>query len=163
MRLPPLSKEPIPLGSYSSSSTERKRYSRGDPCHDGEGCGQACPLLPMLLQSDVCHPEVSGCVVSDYSIDLSTVNRYILPARFHMETTQPVLQSIQQNDWMFIIDLKNASLRVPIHPDLRQYLRFVCQGWALQVRVLGFSLLIASQVFTRVIAPVVLILHQSGV
>ena len=64
---------------------------------------------------------------------------------------------------MVSIDLKEAYLQVPIHPDSRKYLRFVVFGRGYQFRALCFGLASAPQVFTRVMAPVSSILHSMGI
>ena len=61
-------------------------------------------------------------------IDLSTLNTFIVSQRFHMETPQSVLRSIRQGDWMISLDLQDAYLQVPIHPESRRYLRFTMGG-----------------------------------
>ena len=80
-----------------------------------------------------------------------------------METTQSVLRSIRQNDWMVSVELKDAYLQVPIHPSSRRFLQFVAGGITWQFRVLCFGLTTAPQVFTRVMAPVSAFLHRMGV
>ena len=84
-------------------------------------------------------------------------------AHFHMETIQSVLLSVRQGDWMASIDLKEAYLQVPVHPDSRRFLRFVAQGNVYQFSALCFGLSTAPQVFTRVMAPVSAILHSWGI
>ena len=64
---------------------------------------------------------------------------------------------------MMSLDLKDAYLQVPIHPDSRKYLRFVAFGQVYQFKVLCFGFSIASQVFTRVMAPVLTFLHHAGI
>ena len=64
---------------------------------------------------------------------------------------------------MISLDLQGAYLQGPVHCDLRRYLRFVVQGQTYQFRVLYFGLTTASQVFTRIMAPVSPILHEYGV
>ena len=64
---------------------------------------------------------------------------------------------------MVSIDLKDAYLQIPIHPASRRYLRFTAGGRTWQFRVLCFGLSTASQVFTRVMAPVLGFLHQLGI
>ena len=59
-------------------------------------------------------------------VDLEQV-WYILMTRFHLETTRSPLHSIRQDEWMVKVDLKDAYLRVPIHPDSPQYFQFVSQ------------------------------------
>ena len=50
-------------------------------------------------------------------IDLSILNLYVDVSHFRMETIQSVLLSVRQGDWMASIDLKEAYLQVPVHPD----------------------------------------------
>ena len=80
-------------------------------------------------------------------------------SHFRMETIQSVLLSVCQGDWMASIDLKEAYLQVPVHPDSRHFLRFVAQGRVYQFSALCFGLSTAPQVFSRVMAPVSAILH----
>ena len=74
------------------------------------------------------------------TIDLSTLNNFVVRTPFRMETTQSVLRSIRRNDWMVSVDLKDAYLQVPIHPSSRRFLRFVEGGRTWQFRVLCFGL-----------------------
>ena len=96
-------------------------------------------------------------------IDLSTLNLNVDRTPFRMETSQMVLRSLQRNDWMVSIDLKDAYLQIPIHPASRRFLRFTAGGKAWQFRILCFGLFTAPQVFTRVMAPVSGFLHQLGI
>ena len=64
---------------------------------------------------------------------------------------------------MASIDLKEAYLQVPIHPESRPFLRFVAQGRVYQFTALCFGLSTAPQVFTQVMAPVSAILHSWGI
>ena len=64
---------------------------------------------------------------------------------------------------MASIDLKEAYLQVPVHPDSRRFLRFVAQGQVYQFSALCFGLSTAPQVFSRVMAPVSAILHSWGI
>ena len=96
-------------------------------------------------------------------IDLSTLNLFVDVSHFRMETIQSVLLSVRQGDWMASIDLKEAYLQVPVHPDSRRFLRFVAQGRVYQFSALCFGLSTALQVFSRVMAPVSAILHSWGI
>ena len=106
-------------------------------------------------------PKVTGgwCPV----IDLSTLNLSVIKTKFKMETSKSVLSAIHKNDWMFSIDLQDAYFQVPIHPDSRQYLRFVWQGIPYQFRALCFGLTTAPQVFTRIMAPISVLSHSVGI
>ena len=96
-------------------------------------------------------------------IDLSHLNRFVDVSHFQMETIQSVLLSVCQRDWMAFIDLKEAYLQVPVHPDSRHFLRFVSKGHVFQFKALCFGLSTAPQVFSRVMAPVSAILHSMGI
>ena len=96
-------------------------------------------------------------------IDLSTLNLFVDVSHFQMETIQSVLLSVRQGDWMASIDLKEAYLQVPVHPDSRRFLRFVVQGKVYQFTALCFGLSTALQVFSWVMAPVSAILHSWGI
>ena len=54
-------------------------------------------------------------------------------------------------------------MQVPVHPVSRKLLKFVTFSRVYQFRALCFSLSPAPQVFTRVMAPVSLILHGFGI
>ena len=96
-------------------------------------------------------------------IDLSLLNRFVDVSHFQMDTIQSVLQSLRQGDWMASIDLREAYLQVPVHPESRRFLRFVAHGRAYQFKALCFGLSTAPQVFTRVMAPVSTILQSLGI
>ena len=96
-------------------------------------------------------------------IDLSTLNLYVDVSHFWMETIQSVLLSVHQGDGMASIDLKEAYLQVPVHLESRPFLRFVAHGQVYQFTALYFGLSTAPQVFSRVMAPVSVILHSRGI
>ena len=96
-------------------------------------------------------------------IDLSTLNRFVDVSHFQMETIQSVLLSVRPGDWMASIDLQEAYLQVPVHLELRPFLRYVSNGQVYQFKALCFSLSTAPQVFTRVMASVSAILHSLGI
>ena len=96
-------------------------------------------------------------------IDPSHLNRFVMQTLFKMETNQSVLRAVRRGDWMVSIDLKDAYLQIPVHPDSRRFLQFVAFGKTYQVKALCFGLFTAPQVFTRVMAPVSVMLHDLGV
>ena len=87
----------------------------------------------------------------------------MVETRFRMETVQSVLSSLRQYDWTVSLDLKDAYLQVPVHPESRHFLRFITSEGIFQFRVLCFGRTASPQVFTRVMAPVSVILHSRGV
>ena len=96
-------------------------------------------------------------------IDLSVLNRSVSKTPFKMETLASVLLSVRQGGWMVSLDLKEAYLQVPIHPDSRKFLRFVAFDRVYLFCALCFGLSTAPQVFSRVMAPVSSILHGMGI
>ena len=131
-RRPPLSDQPLPMLSYSPSSKRGKALEQEfqDLLHK-QAIEQA-PQTPgfysrlFVVQKDsrAWRPI----------IDLSTLNTYIASQRFHMETPQSVLRSIRPGDWMISLDLQDAYLQVPVHPESRRYLRFTMGGVSLSVQ-----------------------------
>ena len=99
---------------------------------------------------------------SDTQVGIDNIS-FIIKTTFRIETAQSVLRSVWRNDWMVTIDLKDACLQIPIHPQSRKFLRFTAGGRAWQFKVLCFGLSTAPQVFTQVMAPVSGIMHRLGV
>ena len=95
-------------------------------------------------------------------ISLSDLNKHVNTTRFKMETLQSVLRSLCLGDWMVSIDLKEACLQIPIHPDSCKFLRFGADGGTFQFKVLLFSITTAPQVFTWVMAPISVVMHRQG-
>lgn len=56
---------------------------------------------------------------------------------------------MNKNDWAISLDLNDAYLRIPIHPNHRKYLRFHVQGKAYQFKAMCFCPNQASRVFTK--------------
>ena len=159
---PPLSLHPIPFNAYGPSSIKGRALEKEVATLLEVGAVEQVPspgpgfysrLFVVLKATGSWRPI----------IDLKNLNKFINKTRFWMETAQSVLSSIRRNDWMISIDLKDAYLQIPIHPESRKFLRFVSNGGVFQFRTLCFGLSTAPQVFTRVMAPISAILHSMGV
>ena len=57
-------------------------------------------------------------------LNLKAINVFIPPQHFRMETLVSILPTISPRDWAVSLDLKDAYLHVPIHPDSRRLLGF---------------------------------------
>ena len=141
---PKLSKEPIPYPSYGPSSIRGKALESKVLTLVKKGAVELAPLPSLGYYSRL------FVVMKDSGswrpvIDLSLLNLKVLKTPFKMETLQSVLLSVQSGDWMVSLDLKDAYLQVPIHPDSRKYLRFIAFGQAYQFKVLCFGLSTAPQ------------------
>ena len=74
-------------------------------------------------------------------IDLSRLNTFLLVERFNMEIPESIRASLIPGEWVSSIDLSDAYLHIPIHPNSRKYLRFCHQSQVLQFTSLPFGLL----------------------
>ena len=160
-RGPPLSDQPLPMPSYSPSSIRGKALEKEFQDLLLKRAIERAPQTPGFYSRLFVVQKDSGAWRP--IIDLSTLNTYIASQHFHMETPQSVLRSIRQGDWVISLDLQDAYLQVPIHPESRRYLRFTMGGVPYQFRVLCFGLTTAPQVFTRLMAPISAILHRYGI
>ena len=159
---PPLSATPIPMPSYSPTSIKGAALGEVTLGLIVKGAVELAPLpSPGFYSRLFVVWKTSGSWRP--VIDLSHLNRFVDVSHFQMETIQSALLSVRQGDWMASIDLKEAYLQVPVHPDSRHFLRFVYRGRVFQFKALCFGLSTAPQVFTRVMAPVSAILHSMGI
>ena len=53
-------------------------------------------------------------------IDLSRLNTFLLVKRFKMETPESIRASLIPGEWVSSIDLSDAYLHIPIHPNSRK-------------------------------------------
>ena len=158
---PPLSHSPIALRAYDPSSIKGRALESelGDLL--AKGAVEPAGRSPGFYARMFVVQKASGSWRP--IIDLSALNKFVKKTPFKMETVQSVLTSIRQGDWMCSIDLRDAYLQVPIHPESRRFLRFHSEKGTFQFRALCFGLSTAPQVLTRVMAPVSKILHRLGV
>ena len=151
----------LPIPSYSPSSIKGKALHGEVLFLFDKGLIKLAPPSPGYYSRLFVVWKVTGSWRP--VIDLSLLNCFVQPTRLRMDTNQLVLRALRRDDWMFSINLKDAYLQVPVHPDSCRYLRFVENGQVFQFRALCFGLSTAPQVFTRVLAPVLVILHGMGV
>ena len=159
---PPLATEPIPFPLYSPTSIRGKALEKEVQSLVEKGAVELAPLPSLGFYSWIfVVMKASGSWRP--VIDLSTLNLRVCKTPFKMETLQSVLLSVRSGDWMVSIDLKDAYLQVPVHPDSRKYLRFIALNQVFQFKTLCFGLSTAPQVFTRVMALVSAFLHRLGI
>ena len=157
---PPLSHVPIPLPSYSPNSIRGLALSDAVSALVEKEAIEIDPSSPGFYSRLFVTPKVTGGWRP--VIDLSRLNGWVELSSFHMETAQSVLQSLRPGDWMVSLDLQDAYLQVPVHAASRCYLRFCVGDAVFQFRALCFGLSSAPQVFTRVMAPILSIMHRHG-
>ena len=96
-------------------------------------------------------------------IDLSRLNAFLLVERFKMETPESIRASLIPGEWVSSIDLSDAYLHIPIHPNSRKYLRFCHRSQVFQFTSLPFGLATAPQVFTMLVKEVKLMALARGI
>ena len=70
--------------------------------------------------------------------------------------------SLIPGEWVLSIDLSDAYLHIPIHPNSRKYLRFCYKAQVFQFTSLPFGLATARQVFTMIVKEVKLMALSRG-
>ena len=130
---PTLSRDPIPLPAYAPSSIRGKALEGEVQALLNKGAIELAPLpSPGFYSRLFVVMKASGAWRQ--VIDLSTLNLRIQQTSFKMETLQSVLLSVRPGDWMVSLDLKDAYLQVPMHPDSRKFLRFMVGGEGVPVQ-----------------------------
>ena len=155
-----LSSTPIPLPSYTPSSIRGIALAAAVKDLLFKGAIEPASSGPGFYSRLFVTPKVTGGWRP--VIDLSFLNRFVRLSHFRMETAQSVLQSLRSGDWLISLDLQDAYLQVPVHPQSRRFLHFCLGSQVYQFRVLCFGLSSAPLVFTRVMAPVSSTMHRSG-
>ena len=87
-------------------------------------------------------------------IDLSRLNTFLHVEKFKMETLESIRTYLVPGEWVSSIDLSDAYLHIPIHPNSRKYLRFCYKAQVFQFTSLPFGLATAPQVFTMIVKEV---------
>ena len=80
-----------------------------------------------------------------------------------METVKSVRHLIVNNDWAVSIDLTDAYLHIPIHPQSRKYLRFVHEDKIFQFTALSFGMSLSPWIFTKLMDVVASHLRQRSI
>ena len=111
------------------------------------GSSRAGSSLSGVLQLPLRRLASFGLVVAHAR--LTHLNEFVLHTRFQLASSQLVLSSIHRPSWMVSMQLKDAYLHIPIHPDSHKNLCFVVDGTVYQFRGLCFGLSTAPQVFPR--------------
>ena len=155
---PRLSAVPLPLPSYSANSMRGLALSAAVLDLRAKDVIEPASPDPGFYSQLFVTPKVTGSWRP--VIDLSRLNRFVRLSRFRMETSASVLQSLHPGNWMVSLDLQDAYLQVPVHPDSRRFLRFRVGAEVFQFKALCFGLSSAPQVFTRVMAPVSSFMHR---
>ncbi|XP_040200959.1 uncharacterized protein LOC120932552 [Rana temporaria] len=96
-------------------------------------------------------------------INLRDLNQHVAYRHFKMEGIHCLRDLLTPGDWLVKVDLKDAYLTVPMHPDSQHLLRFRWWGRIWQFTCLPFGLSSAPWCFTKLLKPVVAALRSRGV
>jgi len=118
------------------------------------------PLTPGFYSSIFVVPKKTGG--NRLIFNLKILNTFISRVHFKMETLKSIREAVSPNDWSVSLDLTDAYLHVPIHPDSQHLLRFVHRTVVYQFRALPFGLTTAPMVFTMLMKPILAWTHQRG-
>ena len=96
-------------------------------------------------------------------LNLKKINVFISVQHIRMETLNVILPNLRPHDWAVSIDLKDAYLHVPVHPQSRRLLGFKFLDKTYVYKVLPFGLKDSPWVFSRVVATVIAHLRLQGI
>ena len=96
-------------------------------------------------------------------LDLSALNKFLSVKTFKMETPETIRISLQQGEWVTLLDFSDAYFHIPVHVQSRKYLRFHFQNQSYQFRALPFGLSTAPMEFTCVVKEVKLMAQSRGI
>jgi hypothetical protein len=142
--------EGIPTGIYPDPSHKSNKGDLyplrcGKEVYSSQGSGHAngkeshLPDLPPVRRRSFFLTEKK---TGDWRpiINLKPLNQFIRPVRFRMESLSTVLKADIKGKWATTLDLKDAYLHVPIHPNHFRWLRFMIDGRSVCPQRREFSL-----------------------
>ena len=106
-------------------------------------------------------PKMSGDL--RVILNLTKMNVFIPVQHFRMETLNVILEDLRSHVWAVSIDLKDAYLHVPIHPQSRRLVGFKFLDKTYTYKVLPFGLKDSPWVFSRIVATVIGHLRLQGI
>ena len=96
-------------------------------------------------------------------LDLSALNKFLSAKAFKMETPETIRISLQQGEWVTLLDFSDTYFHIPVHTGSQKYLRFHFQNLSYQFWSLPFGLSTAPMEFTGVVKEVKLMAQARGI
>ncbi|KAG1144100.1 hypothetical protein G6F37_001511 [Rhizopus arrhizus] len=96
-------------------------------------------------------------------LDCQQINNYIQCHYFKMEGVPALREMIEQNDFICKLNLKDAYVVTPIHPNSKKYLTFQNQGIVYQYKTLAFGMSVSPRVFSKIMRFAIEPLRQQGI
>ena len=95
--------------------------------------------------------------------NLKGLNKFVEHQHFKMEGLNVLKDIVRKGDFFTKIDLQDAYLTVPIHPDDKKFLQFRWGGSLFGFSCLCFGLASAPWTFTKLVKPIVAFLRRKGI
>ena len=118
---PPLRSQPIPIIPYNQDQRLLLNQEIEELLNKGAIERVNQPSFPGFYSSMFVIPKRNGGFRPVFN--LKKLNQFIHAPHFKMETLQEVTKLIKESDYLTSIDLSDAFLHIPVHPDSRAYLR----------------------------------------
>ncbi|KAG0943812.1 hypothetical protein G6F29_011592 [Rhizopus arrhizus] len=96
-------------------------------------------------------------------LDCKQLNQFLQVEHFKMEGVPALREIIEKDDYLCKIDLKDAYVVVPIHPESQDFLSFQNQGIVYRYTSLAFGLSVASRVFSKIMRHAIEPLRKEGI
>ena len=136
------------LGHLYPVSLVKERYRKGGK-----------RKISRVLQSPVPSTQASPKVEASHRLKQA---QHFSTCRKVQNGNSRVYQDLVPGEWVSSIDLSDAYLHIPIHPNSRKYLRFCYKAQVFQFTSLPFGLATAPQVFTMIVKEVKLMALSRG-
>ena len=95
-------------------------------------------------------------------LDLSALNRFLKVKTFKMKTPESIRLSLQQGEWVTLLDFNDTYFHIPISPNSRKFIRF--HYWTKPFSFgLSFGLLTAAMEFKIVVMEVKLMAQARNI
>lgn len=115
---------------------------------------------PVFVSPFFCVPKPKGFRPI---INLKALNDCLEYQHFQMEGLATARDLIRKGDWIAKLDLTDAYLTVPLHPNDSQFLQFRWMDTLYEYTCVAFGLASAPRVFTKLMKPLVAYFRGRGV
>ena len=96
-------------------------------------------------------------------LDLSRLNKFIPDIHFKMENHEDLRKVLTPGAWFTSIDLKDAYLHIPVHPEFQPFLSFTYQEEVFSFKSMCFGLCLAPRIFTKIMVWVRKLITVQGI
>ncbi|KAG1138305.1 hypothetical protein G6F37_010754 [Rhizopus arrhizus] len=96
-------------------------------------------------------------------LDCQKLNSFIQVEHFKIEGVPALRELIERDDFICKIDLKDAYVVVPIHPESQDFLSFENEGVVYRYKSLAFGLSIAPRIFSKAMRYAIEPLRKAGI